>query len=233
MSGYQNLPDTTEEKLSRLGRIERAQSSVDNEALAAEDEHTNLLPHVADIEQTAGDHAMGIAPVLRTAVTTGQSAVSALGHVVAPLAGAIPTPAAAVVTVVETARHLKNASTTYAHIKRLQEIESDCHDEDMREILEYAIRQKNRKLLSEELAAMPVAGAANTLYSKGHALKKLFKGTKGKVRKDYAERLWERQQSGDDHARLACAELMGSANYVKYKDAVDGYKKLADKLKPT
>jgi hypothetical protein len=223
------LPDTSEEKLSRLERIERAQGNVDREALA-DDEHTSLLLHVADVETTA-DRALGAAPTIRTAATTAQSAVSALGHVVAPLAGAIPTPATAVVNVAETARHLHNVSTTYAHISRLQEIRNECRDEAMREILEYAIRQKNRKLKSEGLAAMPVASVLNTLYAKGHALRKIYRGTKGVERMNYAEELWQRQQLGNDDARLACAELMGSEDYVKYKDTVDGRKKLAAKLK--
>ncbi|MCU1280650.1 MAG: hypothetical protein JWM53_4196, partial [bacterium] len=134
-------------------------------------------------------------------------------------------------------RAINQVRSTVRHIKNLKRLRKDAvasgrHKEGDVAVggMDYAIAQKSKKKTRSAIGGIPLVGTAKTALIKLKGIYKLATGSRGQVRKAFADCLIREAKKGDRDVQLVILELVGKDQYNLVIDAPQGQDLLAAKL---
>jgi hypothetical protein len=131
--------------------------------------------------------------------------------------------------IISTSLAVISLAKTIKHIVNLKRLLQATKNEEVRELIRYAMGQKKQKAVKKGAKSVGL-GLIATAQGGARAIYKKARGTKGKVRDESAKWLHNAARHGDVEAAAVVAELVGSNLNEAIADA-DGWEIVTDKLK--
>lgn len=135
---------------------------------------------------------------------------------------------AAPIEIAETALAIVSTARTIKHIVNLRKLRQLTQDPRLRDIIQYAIRQKTQKAAKKGLKSLG-AGIVATAYGAGKSVYKRVRGTRGAQREANARELVAAAGRDPDAASVV-RELVGADRMNEAVQTDDGWRIVFDKL---
>lgn len=218
-SGLDQIDDET---IDRIIKAEENLDTLQGNNNYIVDQIRNLQEHLGVLRENEEKSKLsfGTRSKLKKAATTGMS--------VAPyLVPAAKQP----VKIAGTALATISLAKTIRHIKNMRKMLDETSDPNVRDLIQYSIRQKIKKAARKGLTVAQV-GSVGQAYSKGRALYKTIKGTRGEEREANARSLQRMAMQGNQEAADLVRELVGSTNMAEALDPTNtqGWEIIMSKL---